>query len=271
MYQVTDEPVETLHLYVVRDDDKPPAILPIALSLLSLVLVLAVGVLFPYRPPLVTQTVSVPTLLLPLQTFTTTAHVIPTGVQTFPARHASGVLTITNGSVIAQHFPAGMIFTSDNGVEVVTTASVDVPAGDGTSYGTADVPVQAVLAGVQGNIAALTIQQVYGTALYMKNERDFTGGRDSYSTVVMIPQDRATALAKAHATLAAQTFAGLFYRPCMEHVTGTTSLSVTWTCQFFTYTVPSLPHVRVLHVQVVGKTVFLAITYAPRPKRLETK
>src|SRR6266571_3351396 len=64
----TDQ-VETLHLYVVREQDhSPPSPLPLALSLLLLLLVIAGGVLCSYRSPLAQQTVSVPILLLPLQT-----------------------------------------------------------------------------------------------------------------------------------------------------------------------------------------------------------
>ncbi len=99
------EELETIHLYVVRGDQSPHLYLPIALSILSLVLVITVGVIFPYRPPLVRQTVQVPAIFLPLQTFSASEKVIPTGLQTFSATKAHGILTITNGSVIAQELP----------------------------------------------------------------------------------------------------------------------------------------------------------------------
>src|SRR5579859_1663333 len=181
MYQVQDEPVERLYLNVVREDERPPVLfLPIALSALSLLLVLAVGVLFPYRPLVVRQTVRVPAFLLPVRTFRSTVAVQPTGIHTFPATRASGVLTITNGSILAQHFPAGMIFTAANGTEVVTAQAVDVPASNGVSFGVASVSAQAVAPGAGGDLAPLAIDAVYGTSLYVRNPQPFTGGQDSY-------------------------------------------------------------------------------------------
>ena len=115
------------------------------------------------------------------------------------------------------------------------------------------------------------MQAVYGTSLFLKNERAFTGGHDASSVPVMTPQDRQRALAQARASLLPQTLAGLLLRPCLEHVTGTSSLHVAWMCQFVTYSLPALPHVSVQQAQVIGSTVFLTITYIPRPQHLETK
>src|SRR5450755_1233388 len=57
-------------------------------------------------------------------TFRGSAPVIPTGIKTYPAIAATGTLTITNGSVVSQTFPAGMIFTGQDAysVKVVTEA-----------------------------------------------------------------------------------------------------------------------------------------------------
>lgn len=49
MYQVEDEPVETIHLYVVREGQLRPSLIPVLMSILALSLVIAVGVLVP--PP----------------------------------------------------------------------------------------------------------------------------------------------------------------------------------------------------------------------------
>ncbi|MGH2493793.1 MAG: baseplate J/gp47 family protein [Ktedonobacteraceae bacterium] len=271
MYQVEDEPIETIHLYVVREGDKKPSLVPVIISMLTLSFLIAIGVLTSYQRPEQRASIRVPAVLLPLKTFITEVAVIPTGVRTFPATRATGVLTITNGSILAPHIPAGMIVTGSNGVEVVTTESVDVPAGNGNTYGTAYVSGQAVTPGTKGNIPAFALQVVYGTSLYVKNERDFTGGKDASSIPIMMPQDRQSALAKARGTLLRQTLSGLLYHPCLEHATGTTSLHVAWTCQFVTYSMPAFPQPRVLHVQVIGSTVFLTIMYMPRPQHLETK
>ena len=264
--QEQEEPIERLHLYVVRDDDQPLSILPIALSLLSLLLVLAVGVAFPYRPLLVRQTLTVPAILLPLQTFSATEIVIPTGVHIFPATRATGTLTITNGSILAQYFPAGMIFAAANGMEVVTTASVDVPASNGVSFGVATVAAQAVTAGASGNLAPLAIDAVYGISLYIKNDQAFEGGRNSYSIPVIQPQDIKNSLTKARASLIQRTLAGLLERPCMEQVAGSAILTVSWTCQFVTYQVAG----KVLRVIMQGRTIRVEVLVPARKQIRET-
>jgi hypothetical protein len=135
----------------------------------------------------------------------------------------------------------------------------------------ATVSVHTVIPGSKGNIAALDIDQVYGTSLYIRNLHPFSGGRDSYTVRFITAQDREHALAQARVILFHQTLAGLLSRSCLEQVAGTSSLHVAWTCQFVTYTVPLFPHVRVQQAQVSGKFVFLTITYVPRPPHLETK
>lgn len=275
MYDMQDEPVaeplETIHLYVVREGQVRPSLLPVLISVVALSLLIAIGVLVPSQQPEQRASIRVPAVLLPLRTFSTTVAVVPTGVRTIPATRATGVLTITNGSILAQHLPAGMVMTASNGIEVVTTASVDVPAGNGTTYGIAYVSAQAVTPGVQGNLPAFALQVVYDTSLFLRNERAFAGGQDAYSVQVMTPQDRQRTLAQARDTLLPQTLSGLLSRPCLEHVTGTTSLHVAWMCQFVTYSLPPLLHVSVQQVQVIGRMVYLTITYVPRPQHLETK
>ena len=265
------EPLETIHLYIFREGQAGPSLLPVLISVVALSLLVAIGVLVPSRQPEQRASVRVPAVLLPLRTFSTIVAVVPTGVRNFPATRATGVLTITNGSLLAQRLPSGMLMKASNGITVVTTDSVDVPAGNGTTYGTAYVNAQAVTPGARGNLPVFALQVVYGTSLFLRNERAFMGGQDAYSVPVMTPQDRQRVLAQARAILLRQTLSGLLSRPCLEHVTGTTSLHVAWTCQFVTYSLPSLPHVRVQHVQVIGSIVFLTITYEPRPQHLETK
>lgn len=275
MYDMEEEPIveplETIHLYVVREGPTRPSYLPILISVVALSLLIAIGILTSYQQPEQRALIRVPAVLLPPTTFTTSVAVLPTRLRTFPATRASGMLTIANGSILAQHLPTGMIVTAANGAEIVTTTSVDVPASNGVNFGVASVSAQAVTPGAQGNLPALAVQAVYGTSLFLKNERPFTGGQDAYSVPVRTPQDRQRALTQARATLLPRTLAGLLSHPCLEHVVGTTSLHVAWTCQFVTYSVPSLLHMSVQQAQVIGSTVSLTITYVPRPQRLETK
>ena len=56
MYQVDDEPqaaepVETIHLYIVREGDKKPSLVPVLISILTLSFLIAIGILTPYQQP----------------------------------------------------------------------------------------------------------------------------------------------------------------------------------------------------------------------------
>ena len=79
--QTLDEKPETIHLYVVREEEPKPSILPIILSALSLIFFTAFCVLTPYQQPEVRAVIRVPAVPLPLQTFSTSIQVIPTGIK----------------------------------------------------------------------------------------------------------------------------------------------------------------------------------------------
>src|SRR6516165_6495521 len=100
--QTVDEKPETLHIYVVRDEAPKPQLFPIVLSLLALASLVALAVAVPSQQPVTRLTLRVPAVLLPPKTFMAQVAIIPTGVHVYPATTAHGVLTITNGAVIAQ-------------------------------------------------------------------------------------------------------------------------------------------------------------------------
>ena len=126
----TDEPIETLHVYVVREAAPKPSLLPIVLSVLALLILVSASVLSPAQQPVTRTVIRVPAVLLPMRTFIARVPVIPTGIKTYPATIAHGVLTITNGSVISQTLPPGFIFITRSGVSIATDAAVFVPAGN---------------------------------------------------------------------------------------------------------------------------------------------
>ncbi len=271
MYQVEDEPIETIHLYVFREGQHRPSILPVLISFLALLFLVAIGILTPYQQPEIRTAIRVPAVLLPLKAFSTSVAVSATGSKTYPATTARGILTLTNGSILTEVLPKGMILSSKDGVEVVTDAAVFVPAGNASALGVATVSAHALVSGLQGNLRAFAIDQVYGTSLYIRNLRSFTGGQEAYTVAFITFQDRQIALSQARATLAQQTIARLLLHPCVESVTGTTRLHISWTCQFVRYDLPDLPGVKVLHASVVGKLVLLDIVSVARPRILTAK
>src|SRR5579859_7069084 len=142
MYQVEDEPqatdeqpIETIHLYVVREGQNRPSLVPVLISILALFILIAIGILTPYKQPETRALYRVPAVLLPLKTFTTSIAVVPTGVKTYPATTAYGTLTITNGSILTEEIPNGTYFIGADHVEIQTDAAVIIPPGSATGPG----------------------------------------------------------------------------------------------------------------------------------------
>lgn len=271
MYQVEDEPVETIHLYVVREEEPRPAILPIVFSVLLLVGIIAAGTLFPYHQPLEQQTIRVPANFLQPITYTASAPIIPTGSKTYPATQAHGILTIYNGSILQQEIPAGMI-VSAQGIEVVIDTSVIIPPGNPPTYGTAIVPAHAVIPGEQGNIPTFAINQVYGASVYLRNLTAFHGGKDAYSIKVVTSQDRQKATDSVRAYLTAQVSRRrtILAKPCYESPqVKSTVVRLFWTCQFVTFSIP--PSIRVISVKLVGNTLLVDVVFVARPRRIWVK
>ena len=264
MFDVDDEPVETLHIYVVREEVRPP-LLPIFLSVVALSLLVVFGVLSPNQQPVMRDEIRVPAVLLPVRTFQAHVPVVPTGVRTYPATTAHGILTITNGSVISQTLPPGFIFITRGGISVATDQAVYVPAGNANGYGYATVSAHTAIAGTSGNIPAYAIDQVLGSSVYVRNLAAFTSGRDAYSVTYVTPHDTQRAVSTAHHLLAAEAI-GLHY-PCLETVSG--AIFITWRCQFLTYHLPAYMHVT--GVTIIGKNLLLSVWFVARPIHIWVK
>jgi len=262
MYHGDDEPTEVLHIYVVREAVTPP-LLPIVLSVLALSVFVTFGVLSPNQQPVARAVIRVPAVPLTIRTFTAQAPVIPTGVRTYPATTAHGVLTITNGSVIAQVIPAGFQIQ-----DVVTDAAVYVPAGSANGYGQARVAAHALMPGKGGNHATFGINSVIGASTYIRNLSPFTGGRDAYTVKFATPQDKQTALLHARGILTLKVN-GLHY-PCNESYLQKASVNtVTWRCQFVSYHIPAFYHVT--GIKLAGKNLLVAVWFVVRPAHIWVK
>src|SRR6266851_1588252 len=265
--QAVDDEMETIHLYVVRGEEKRPyTAFPLFCAFLCLVSIIVVTWYSALHPYYEYERLTVPAAFLPLKVFIADAPIIPTGVKNYPATYAYGTLTLTNGSVLSETLPSGIIFNGTNGVEVQTTEAVFIPAGSASGYGVATVAARAVQAGKQGNILTLSINAVYGTALYIRNLSPYTGGMNAYSVRVQLPKDRETAISAARALVASQKAQALAYlaKPCTENQFRYVSkMVVSLACQFATYKVPSYMRVTVAHL--VGDSFFVDVVFVPRP------
>ncbi len=259
--QGVDEEMETIHLYVMREPESRPSIFPIIVSVLALSILIAIGVLTPYTQLEQRALIRVPAVPLFTKTFSTAITVVPTGIKTYPATFARGVLSISNGSVISQTLPAGFIALSDSGISVITDTAVFVPAGSANGYGMATVQAHSLAPGV--NLSMLAINQVIGTSLFIRNLSPFTGGHPAYLVKFITSQDRELALRKSR-DLLASSISGLRY-PCIEKI----SHFLTWRCQFFTYHVPEYLHVTSVTIQ--GNNLIVGIVFVVHPRRIWVK
>lgn len=254
---------ETIHLYVVREGDTRPSWLPVIISLFALSIFIAIGFLSPYQQPVTRASIRVPAVPLEMRSFTASVAIVPTGVKTYPATSAHGILTITNGSVIAQIIPSGFIVQG-----VAIDRAVYVPAGSADGYGYAIVPAHALVPGKVGNFATLTINVVIGSSVYIRNLSAFHGGQDAYSVKYVTEQDRQSALIKAR-ELVALKINGLHY-PCRESYLQSAFVNtITWRCQFVTFRIPSYMHVSAVHLS--GKNLIIAVWFIAPQKRVWVK
>jgi len=263
--QAVDETVETVHVYVVREEDSRPATaLPLCLAALCLVVIAAIT-FYSCQNPAYTRA----TLLIPAQFFTRAARVtqaiVPTGMKVYPATIAHGTLTITNGSIIAQIIPVG--FTIQ---DVATDIAVYVPAGNANGYGYATVPTHALISGTGGDFATLSINAVTGSSVYIRNLTPFTGGSASRTVKFITSQDVRTATTTAKlAALQAATIAALQFQPCRLVAMHTlVSVTVTATCPYVRVPWVALPSNRITGIRLRGHTLVLDVLVPPTPVRL---
>ena len=257
--QTVDEKPETIHLYVVREEEPKPSVFPIVLSVLSLVVLLVFCVLAPYQQPVTRLTIRVPAVPLAMRTFTATVTITPTGVKVYPSTTAHGILTITNGSIIGQNIPAGFIIQN-----VATDGPVYVPAGSANGYGWAQVHAHAVISGRDGNLPPRSINSVIGSSVYVRNLSAFSGGHDAYSVKYATAQDKQTAQMKARVYLMSIT-SGLHY-PCTEL---TSVKQITWRCQFITYQLPDYMHIT--EIKIIGKSLLINVWFVVRTAHVWVK
>lgn len=267
-----DDQIETIHVYMVRDDDQqepepeqrwprlqfPTVNWDLARQYItaSIACVMLAGFAFAgVGGPLFTiKKLSIPLVALPAQVFTASVNIIPTGVQVIPATSARGTLTIYNGSILQESLPAGFIVTSAGGIEVETDQAVTIPAADPPAFGVASVPAHAVVTGSAGNIAAYSVRQSDGTSLTIKNLAAFTGGKDAATRQIVTTDDVNNAIAEAREKVEGKPVIGLMVEPCSEKVNKSEeSVSVMRECQTYTYTLPK--HLKIVSMRIIAHTV----------------
>lgn len=279
MKQTIDyDEIETIHVYMVREDDQPelennkppswprfhwPNIAPTWAKVQQIimasiaVLMLAGFAIAPMGEPLFTiKTLRIPLIALPLQIFMTSVNITPTGIQQIPAASARGALTVYNGSTLQESLPVKFIVTSASGVEIETDQAVTIPAADPPSFGVASVPAHAVQPGAAGNIEAYSVDQADGSTITIKNTSAFTGGADASTKIYATAADVNNATTAARQKVEGRSVKGLMIQPCSEKITPSAgSVRVERTCQTYTYTLPK--HLRIISLKIKSDIVFV--------------
>jgi len=264
--QALDDQIETIHLYVVREAEKRPyTAFPLFCAFLCLLGIVVLTLYSTEHPYYEHKRITVPAQFLPIKVFTAEAPIIPTGLKTYPATYAHGFLTFSNGSVIGQSVPEG--FTIDG---AVIDKAIYVPPATANGFGLSTVSAHLLTSGI--NLSTLSINEVIGPSLFIRNLSPFTGGRDAYSVKFVTSNDRDTATSKVRAFIlsnVAQVQAFLS-SPCKENLFGiSTKVVVTWECQFVSYKVPS--YMTITAAKLSGKNFLVDVLFIPPLKPMPFK
>ncbi|MFL5624776.1 MAG: protein kinase domain-containing protein, partial [Ktedonobacteraceae bacterium] len=112
-----------------------------------------------------------------------------TGTTTSAGVQARGILHFVNSNASTISVPAGVIFTTDAGVQVQTIQTIDVPGRQGRQNGVITTSAVAVNVGSAGNIPAHTLNTKCCGGLSVSNPSAFSGGVDARQEHVVTQSD----------------------------------------------------------------------------------
>jgi hypothetical protein len=281
MRVVDEKRMETLHLYVVPEDQLPPkrdilAIFMIIFSCLVIIGISAISILASSPRYAVSFPLNIQGFALALVTKTIQTNVTATGRQYVPAATATGRITFYNGAVYPQIIPINTILKGADGVSVITDAQATIPAAIQTippTYGRVRVPAHAETPGAIGNITAGDINQACCVTSVIAQNASFHGGKDAYT--YLSNQDIQNAQAPLLPTLQAQTLSILTtpqLNPTCSTVTTSTPhvgketlnavLRIMETCKAFSYHMSSVKDAISVYSRHFGKGTLTHVQFA---------
>jgi hypothetical protein len=139
--------------------------------------------------------------LITASTQTSRSTVPATGNGHQSAQSAIGKVTFYNLATYSIAIPAGITLTGRDGVQIVTDAAAQVPAGNPPALGHFTVKAHAVQPGPAGDIAAGDIDVLCcANGIVVKNDQPFGGGQDTRTFTAVAQAD----IEKASAPLISQ-------------------------------------------------------------------
>ena len=282
--QIVDEqPMETLHLYVVPEVPNPRrdylSIFITILCSLIVIGIIALSVFSPTPDHSVEFTITVQGFALPPVTKTTTVTATATVKGHNDATFATGILTFYNGALYTQIIPLGTILIGSDGVSVITDAQTVIPPAAQTTpptYGYTSVPAHSLKGGTAGNIQARDINLACCvTSVIAQNHFAFTGGRNARNFTYLTKQDVTHTITALLPTLHSQALS-LFpsspiLNPTCTTATATTPrvgketksamLTIVETCKAFSYSISIAQFAIVTYNKRFGSGVLAHIQF----------
>ncbi len=214
MKAMQEEQIETVHIYVVPEDQLPPEPTYLNVACYFLCGFLLLGIIaFSWYSQTPSQTISfhitIAGFRLPSVTKTMQVTIQATGRGRINATFAQGTITFYNGQSYTQIIPVYTILKGSDGVAIITDAQAVIPPAAQTippTYGQASVVAHAIESGTIGNIQAGDINEpCCVTSVIAQNPYTFSGGRDARDFTFLSKHDVANAVLSLIPTLQQET------------------------------------------------------------------
>jgi Baseplate J-like protein len=275
MQILDEEPKETIHLYVVNEDELPrkpdyPSLFIAAIASLCLLAIIGISVFSAEPDHEVSFTIAIQGFHLAPVSKTLKTTVIATGRGHTQATYAAGIITFYNGAIYTQIIPTGTILKGSDGVSVTTDQEAAIPPAAQTTpptYGHTNVSAHALIAGAGGNIQAGDINiACCVTSVIAQNLYNFTGGRNARDFTYLTASDVKNTASSLLPTLQAEALSLLpnprlnpqcspvtHTSPSVGKETASATLTITETCSAFSYSVQSVTHAITTYSRRFGK------------------
>jgi Baseplate J-like protein len=249
------EPMETIHLYVVPEDQLPPkrdaaSVVKGVLCFLILLVFISLSLTTPSPDHEVAFTLTLHGFSLAPVSKSLTVQAIATGKGSIAATTATGTITFYNGALYTQIIPIGTILKGSDGVSVSTDEQAVIPPAAQTTpptYGQVSVSAHALHSGEVGNIAGGDVNMACCvTSVIAQNPYSFTEGKNARSFMYVTSQDVTNAVSPILPRLQLQTLALFPTTRVLDPICKTTlaksglTVHVTQTCTAHSYSLKSL-------------------------------
>jgi hypothetical protein len=274
MSVVYDQTTETLHVYVVPEDQLPkkpdyPSLFMVCLGLLCILALMGISAFSAAPVHEVSFTVTLQGFPLAPARKTFKTNIIATGKGHTAATHATGIITFYNGLPYTQIIPGSTRLTGADGVSVLTDEQAIIPPAAQTTpptYGHTNVLARSLLAGANGNIQAGDINiACCVTSVIVQNPYNFTGGRNARDFTFLTNQDVTNATSPLLPTLQAGALSLLpspqlhpqcstttHPEPAVGKETQSAQLMIVETCTADSYRASSLAHAMTTYSKRLG-------------------